>query len=103
MARSGAFLDLEPYLQADASYRPEDYLPAAMACCRFDQKQYLLPVGLMLMLNEHTRQTAQEQGIVQGKTSLDDYYTMLDTYEKAHRDEAASLPFSGAGLIIWTA
>ena len=93
MARSGAFLDLEPYLQADASYRPEDYLPAAMTCCRFDQKQYLLPVGLMLMLNEHTRQTAQEQGIVQGKTSLDDYYTMLDTYEKAHRDEAGVIAF----------
>lgn len=64
-----------------------------MACCRFDQKQYLLPVGLMLMLNEHTRQTAQEQGIVQGKTSLDDYYTMLDTYEKAHRDEAGVIAF----------
>ena len=45
MARQGAILTLEPYLDADRSFDPEDFYPGTLDLCRSEGQLWAIPAG----------------------------------------------------------
>lgn len=59
---SGAFLDLRPLMQADASFQPDDY-PASLLAADQQEPLYQLPTKLFIQLAAYNRELWQASGL----------------------------------------
>lgn len=83
LARSGAFFPLDPYLEKmrdEGTYDPEDILPAALAGCRMDEKQYLLPITYKSVNLYGIKPVFDDYGVDLGRTSWQDFLKALGAY-----------------------
>lgn len=68
LLRTGAFADLRPLIQADASFQPEDY-PASLLTTGNQTPLYQLPSKLFIQLAAYNRELWQASGLpLPGKT-----------------------------------
>lgn len=62
MIRSGAFADMNPFIEADTAFNPTDYVPAMMSFGVVDGKKFIMPSSYNLPIFLTTKSLISETG-----------------------------------------
>ncbi len=102
--QSGLIMDLQPFIEADRSFQPEDFYPGTLESFGWDGGTWALPAGVEARLIFYNKDLFDRAGVPypQEGWTLDDFLDKADRLTVRHDDEETQWGFADVSPNVLT-
>ena len=102
--QSGLIMDLQPFIEADRSFQPEDFYPGTLESFRWDGGTWALPTGVEARLIFYNKDLFDQAGVPypQAGWTLNDFLDKADRLTVRHDDEETQWGFADVSPNVLT-
>ena len=102
--QSGLIMDLQPFIEADRSFQPEDFYPGTLESFRWDGGTWALPTGVEARLIFYNKDLFDRAGVPypQAGWTLNDFLDKADRLTVRHDDEETQWGFADVSPNVLT-